>query len=70
MDQLGRLGYTAHEILGMPDTQFPPTKPPWNKPTNLSRKNEFAYKAYTFATSSTQHPPKRRARNTPVEILM
>jgi hypothetical protein len=28
IDQLGRLGYTAHEFLGMPETYFPPTKPP------------------------------------------
>ena len=38
IDHLGRLGYTAHEFLGMPDTtQFRPTKPPWNEPADLSR---------------------------------
>ena len=53
---LGRLGYTVHRFLGMPDTQFPPTKPPWNKPAGLSSKtNEFAFKAYTFATNSLHH---------------
>jgi hypothetical protein len=35
IDHLGRLGYTAHEFLGMPEKQFPPTKPPWNKPMDL-----------------------------------
>jgi hypothetical protein len=55
IDQLGRLGYTAHEFLGMPDTYFPPTKPPWKKPTDLSRTNEYAYTAYTFAANSPQH---------------
>ena len=55
IDHLGRLGYTAHEFLGMPETHFPPTKPPWNKPSDLSRTNEFAYPAYTFAANSPQH---------------
>jgi hypothetical protein len=55
IDQLGRLGYTAHEFLGMRETIFPPTKPPWNKTTDLSRTNEFAYEAYTFASNSPQH---------------
>jgi hypothetical protein len=55
IDHLGRLGYSAHEFLGMPTTPFPPTKPPWNKTTDLSRTNEFAYKAYTFANKSPQH---------------
>ena len=55
IDQMGRLGYSAHEFLGMPVTHFPPTKPPWNKPTDLSTTNEFAYKAYTFANNSPQH---------------
>ena len=43
MDHLGRLGYTAHEFLGMPDRQNPPTKPPWYKPANLSKTNESQY---------------------------
>jgi hypothetical protein len=55
IDQLGRLGCTAHEFLGMPETMFPPTKPPWNKTTDLSRTNEFAHKACTFASNSPQH---------------
>jgi hypothetical protein len=55
IDQLGRLGHTPHEFLGMPDTAFPPTKPPWNKTTDLSRTNEFACKACTFASNSPQH---------------
>jgi hypothetical protein len=55
ISHMGRLGYTAHEFLGMPETQFPPTKPPWNKPTDLSKTNEFAFKAYTFGTNSPQH---------------
>jgi hypothetical protein len=55
IDQLGRLGHTAHEFLGMPETTFPPTKLPWNKTTDLSRTNEFAYKAHTFASNSPQH---------------
>jgi hypothetical protein len=55
IDQLGRLGHTAHEFLGMPETMFPPTKPPRNKTTDLSRTNQFAYKAYTFASNSPQH---------------
>jgi hypothetical protein len=54
IDHLGRLGYSAHEFLGMPDTIFPPSKPPWNKTSDLSTTNEFAYKAYTFATNSPQ----------------
>jgi hypothetical protein len=37
----------------MPETTFPPTKPPWNKTTDLSRTNEFACKA--FASNSPQH---------------
>ena len=49
----GRLGYTAH--LGMADTQFPRTKPPWNKPANRSRMNDFAFKVYIFVTNSPQH---------------
>jgi hypothetical protein len=53
--QLGRLGCTAHEFLGMPETAFPPTKPPWNKTTDPSRTNEFAYKACTFASNSPQY---------------
>jgi hypothetical protein len=55
IDQLGRLGCTAHEFLGMPETAFPPTKLPWNKTTDLSRTNEFAYEAHTFASNSPQH---------------
>jgi hypothetical protein len=55
IDHLGRLGCTAHEFLGTPATQFPPTKPPWNKPADLSTTNEFAFKACTFATNSPQH---------------
>jgi hypothetical protein len=55
IDQLGRLRHTAHEFLGMPETAFPPTKPPWNKTTDLSRTNEFAHKARTFASNSPQH---------------
>jgi hypothetical protein len=55
IDQLGRLGCTAHEFLGMPETIFPSTKPPWNKTTDLSRTNEFAYKACTFASNSPRH---------------
>jgi hypothetical protein len=39
----------------MPETTFPPTKPPWNKTTDLSRTNEFPYKACTFASNSPQH---------------
>ena len=44
-DHLGRLGYTAHKFVGMSDTQFPLTKPPWNKPADISRTNKFAFKA-------------------------
>ena len=55
IDQRGRLGCTAHEFLGMPETLFPPTKPSWNKPSDLSKTNEFAYKTCTFATNSPQH---------------
>ena len=52
---LGKLGYTAHKFFGIPDTQFPPTKPPWNQPANISRTNKFAFKANIFATNSRQH---------------
>jgi hypothetical protein len=58
IDQLGRLGHAAHEFLGMPETAFPPTKPPWNKRTDLSRTNEFACEACTFASNSPQHLPR------------
>ena len=37
LDHLGRLGYIAHEFLIMPGTQFPSTKPSWNKQTNPSK---------------------------------
>jgi hypothetical protein len=55
VNHLGRLGYSAQEFLGLPDTCFPSSKPPWNKPSDLSTTNEFAYKAYTFAATSPQH---------------
>ena len=58
IDHLGRLEYTAHEFLGMPDAQFPPTKPPWNKPANLSKTNKFAFEAYMFATNLPHHLPQ------------
>ena len=54
IDHLGRI-----LLVGMPDTQFPPPKPPWNKSADLSETNEFTFKAYsgryTFATNSPQH---------------
>jgi hypothetical protein len=39
----------------MPPTTFPPTKPPWNKPADISTTNEFSFKAYTFAATSPQN---------------
>jgi len=54
IDHLGRLGYTAHQFLGMPDVIFPPTPPNWNKPSDVSTTNEFSFKAYKFAETSPQ----------------
>jgi hypothetical protein len=55
IDHLGRLGYTAHTFLGMPELIFPPSEPPWKKPTDISTTNEYSFKAFQFAQTSPQN---------------
>jgi hypothetical protein len=55
IDHLGRLGFTAHKFLGMPTPIFPPTEPPWMKPTDISTTNEYSFKAFKFAQTSPQN---------------
>lgn len=52
VDHLGRLGYTVHRFLGLPVPIFLPTKPPWDKPSDLSSTDEFFRKAHKFAEAS------------------
>ena len=54
IDHSGKLRHATHEFLGMPDTRCPPTKPPWNKPADPSKTNEFAFEARALATHSPQ----------------
>jgi hypothetical protein len=42
---LGQLGYTPHQFLGMPEPIFPPTKPPWDKPSDISTTKEYSFQS-------------------------